>query len=243
MDDLRVCCQCFHSVLTWAYKLDPFWWGPASPGCIPRALLSPPPPEIRHVAAHPCSCAFLSCVHLSVSMYTFLRNTNTPSRVPHFQDSAVFTQGTRSFVFPKSLQNLESSVLALVYLESFFNFSHEDGSLLPVFCTLDFHFASLGKPFGCFFIIGSLAMFSPCSLFWQFYGSLQFFSLSSIDTYQFQNILAQFSCNMVTPFLVRNVLVKHQPRLTTHVHLHLAHVNIQLFALFRNKDDTPYINS
>lgn len=74
-------------------------------------------------------------------------------------------------------------------------------------------------------------MFSPCSLFWQFCGNLQLFSLSSIDTYQFQNILAQFSCNMGTPFFVRSMLVKHQPRLTTHVHLHLAHVNIIICCL------------
>lgn len=118
----QCCCQCFYSVLTWAYKRC-ILVGPCNTWVHTQGSTISPPPGIRHVAAHPCSCAFLSCVHLSVSMYIFLWNTNTPIRVLHLKDSAVFTQGTRRFVFPKYLQNLESSLLALVYLESFFNFS------------------------------------------------------------------------------------------------------------------------
>lgn len=119
------------------------------------------------------------------------------SRVPHFaQESTVFMQITPRFLFPRSLQTLESFILSLVYLRSLvLTFSTKMAtSCLP--SLLVFHFVFLAMPFGCFFFIVSIASPRP-PFFLHLYDSFQFSPLAVLYLAA-QTIPGTINCNMAT---------------------------------------------
>lgn len=94
----QCCCQCFYSVLTWAYKRC-ILVGPSNTLGTYPGLYHLPPPGIRHVRH--TFAVVLSCPvsTWSVSMYIFLWNTNTPIRVLQFEGFCSLHTRDSRFVF------------------------------------------------------------------------------------------------------------------------------------------------